>query len=502
MLNKIFKNKFTEAQRKKIWFYIISLLFVVINAIAIYKENYFVSLVPIVLLLVFIAFFALDKFILLIVFCAPLSLMLNEFFPHSPVNMYLPTEPLLFGVLILFILKLLSDGKFDRRIAFHPVSLIIYFQLIWMFITTLTSTMPVVSLKFFLSRLWFVVSFYFIATQLFRNYKYIKRYIWAFVIPMLIVIFYTISHHLHYGLFDHHAAHFVMQPFFKDHTSYGAILAMYLPLIIGFATRSKYPANGKILIWLIGIVFSVAIVLSYTRAAWVSLLGALVMLLLIIFRIKLSTILVIATIIISVLLSYRVEIMIQLEQNRTVSSADLEEHVKSISNIATDASNMERINRWMSALRMFEEKPILGWGPGTYQFQYAPFQNSQELTIISTNAGDMGNAHSEYIGPLAEQGVLGSLAFILLAIAAIYYGVRLYFRFEDTEMRMIILTSFLGLVTYFIHGFLNNYLDTDKASVPFWGFLAMLVAFDVYHSKPENINEDSNNYFLSENKTF
>jgi putative inorganic carbon (HCO3(-)) transporter len=30
---------------------------------------------------------------------------------------------------------------------------------------------------------------------------------------------------------------------------------------------------------------------------------------------------------------------------------------------------------------------------------------------------------------------------------------------------------------------LNNFLDTDKAFVPFWGFIAMLVAIDVYHKK-------------------
>ena len=42
---------------------------------------------------------------------------------------------------------------------------------------------------------------------------------------------------------------------------------------------------------------------------------------------------------------------------------------------------------------------------------------------------------------------------------------------------------FLGLVTYFTHGMLNNFLDTDKASAPFWGFIAILVAYDVYHLK-------------------
>jgi hypothetical protein len=44
--------------------------------------------------------------------------------------------------------------------------------------------------------------------------------------------------------------------------------------------------------------------------------------------------------------------------------------------------------------------------------------------------------------------------------------------------------ALLGLITYFSHGVLNNFLDTDKLSVPVWGFIAILVALDVYHLKP------------------
>jgi hypothetical protein len=39
----------------------------------------------------------------------------------------------------------------------------------------------------------------------------------------------------------------------------------------------------------------------------------------------------------------------------------------------------------------------------------------------------------------------------------------------------------VGLVSYYLHGLLNNFLDTDKISALFWGFTAMLVAMDIYH---------------------
>jgi hypothetical protein len=41
--------------------------------------------------------------------------------------------------------------------------------------------------------------------------------------------------------------------------------------------------------------------------------------------------------------------------------------------------------------------------------------------------------------------------------------------------------ALIGLFTYFLHGFLNNFLDQDKASAPFWSLIAILVALDVYH---------------------
>jgi hypothetical protein len=37
----------------------------------------------------------------------------------------------------------------------------------------------------------------------------------------------------------------------------------------------------------------------------------------------------------------------------------------------------------------------------------------------------------------------------------------------------------LALVTYFVHGLLNNYLDTDKAAVPVYGMIAAIIALEI-----------------------
>jgi O-antigen ligase len=172
-----------------------------------------------------------------------------------------------------------------------------------------------------------------------------------------------------------------------------------------------------------------------------------------------------------------------LEQNSEQSSADLKTHISSMSNITTDASNLERINRWSCAVRMFKDKPVFGFGPGTYMFNYAPYQLNENRTIISTNSADGGNAHSEYLGPLSESGVLGLLTFLVIIGTVVYTAVHTYMRLTDKRLKSFVLAALLGLVTYYVHGFLNNFLDTDKLSVPFWGFTAMIVAIDIYSRK-------------------
>ena len=97
----------------------------------------------------------------------------------------------------------------------------------------------------------------------------------------------------------------------------------------------------------------------------------------------------------------------------------------------------------------------------------------------------MGTAHSEYLGPLSESGILGAFSFLLILLIAFYTAFRYYFQKEEAPHKWLMLAVSLGLISYAGHGLLNNFLDTDKASAPFWGFMAIIVALDVFRgNKP------------------
>jgi len=352
-----------------------------------------------------------------------------------------------------------------------------------MLISVLTSSDIVVSLKWFIARLWLIVPTYFFGIIVFKNIKNIPRFIWAFVIGFIPVILFTLTVHANNNFSDH-AAHWAMTPFFNDHTSYGAILAMFIPFVLGFSINvdnSKF--NLKIFSYLALVLLLVAIFFSISRAAWASLVGAFGVFIMIKFRIKFSWVLSAASVFIILAFSFSQTILQKLEKNKQDSSDNFIEHVESMSNIATDASNLERINRWNSALHLFYAKPVFGWGPGTYQFVYAPFQNVADKTVISTNVGNKGTAHSEYLLILSEQGVFGLISLLSIFILIITTSIRAYNNSINQKAKQFALLLFLGLITYILHAFFNNFLDTDKASIPFWGFAAAIVAIDIYHTK-------------------
>jgi O-antigen ligase len=424
----------------------------------------------------------------LMVFSTPLAITLKELGYSQGLNLSLPSEPLMVGITLIYLLNELSGGITDKRILKHPITIIIFIQLIWMVVTFFTSELPVISLKFILSRIWFLVSCYFICTELFKKKKSIIYHLLFYAIALAIVSIITTYKHAGYD-FDEKIADWIVSPFYNDHTAYGAALAMYIPVMFGILLMKNISKFVRLICLLLLVIFIVSIVVSFARAGWLSLVVSLALLCTLVLKIKFKTILFTILGLVIGFLSFQTEILMVLGRNDTDSDGDIMANIESMSNISTDVSNLERLNRWSCALRMFEERPIVGFGPGTYQFLYAPYQKSSQKTIISTNFGDKGNAHSEYLGPLCEQGLIGALIVLALVLGVMFVGYRLVYSVKDQFMKILTITILMGLTTYFVHGFLNNFLDTDKASVPFWGFLAMLVCIDVFH-KDEQIKDE------------
>ncbi len=479
-------GSFTSSMKKEGGIIATSLLFLLGHLYLIWYDHYWFAFLPLLCFVILGAFFRPIQVLFLVVLATPLSLNIEKLgIGLGGAGVAIPTEPLLAGLMLLFVYKILLEGYPDKRVLKHPMSLLLLTYLGWTLISTITSTMFLVSFKHFLAQCWFVIGLYFLPLYFFQDRKWIHRFPWAYALPLSLVVLYTLIRHAAHG-FAEEPSHFVMNPFYKDHTVYGAALALVTPLILERFFSKKLPLHLRGGLFLLCALLVLGIVFSYTRATWVSLLGMALLYPFLLLRIPFKIPLTIALIAAGGLYIYQDQLYMQLEQNKKASNENLADHVESISNVATDASNLERINRWKSAWRMFEEHPVFGFGPGTYQFKYAPYQEPEEKTIISTNFGTRGTAHSEFLGPLSESGAPGFLIRSGIVIYLFYMGFRLYFTLPKGRLRGTTTAVYLGLVTYFTHGVLNNFLDQDKAAVPVWLFIAIITAVDVYHKDKES----------------
>ena len=449
-----------------------------------FEEEYWMVLFPAGLALLWFFLARFESVLVFIAFFTPLSLNLDVTYK---LTLSVPTEPLMILFTIFFFFRVLVARNYDIRLLRHPVTIMVTISLLWMATTSLVSEMPVASLKHTAARLWFVIPFFYACVQFMKDPKLARKLLGAYSISLAaVIVIATLKTIGNYS--DLQTVHRVMQPFYNDHTAYGCVIALFIPLTIYFISEGSRKAKWRMESskWTIGlwvamlVLLCIGVVFSYCRAAWLSLAGALLMYLLVRAGIKMRWVVAGIAVAAIAFFSYQGDLLYKMGKNKQDSSFTLAEQVQSISNISTDASNLERLNRWACAVRMWNEHKLTGCGPGTYQFLYASYQRSYQLSTISTNAGDLGNAHSEYIGPLTEQGVPGAVIVLLLFGTTFATGVRVYRTAKDPRVRRMALAFALSLLTYYIHGIFNNFLDSDKLSVPFWILTAAIVALDVY----------------------
>jgi len=382
------------------------------------------------------------------------------------------------------------NEKFSRKILFHPISIILLIDIFFTLIAASFSTMPLISFKRFLLKTGFISIYYFVFSHWYNNQSDKNKYtlFFLYAIGFIYPIYNTLKWH---SLQDFSvAASFAMpQPFYSDHTIYGACLAFVIPFLIAWL-YSNYKEKNKwfIPVLLLTILIFVAEIIAYSRAAWISLLVIVLFRILLNFKLKINHILIGISIIFAGIVYNYEDLFNQIKQQeqQTAEEENVTNHLSTVTNLQTDASNLERINRWTCAYRMFVERPFTGFGPGTYQFQYGKFQSVDLMTRISTHEGNKGHAHSEYFTYLSEIGIFGLLTFLTLVLYSIHIGLKCYYFFKQDQIKRILIFGALGgLLTFYVHGLFNGFIDYEKMAILVYGCLALLVIFDIERRKTD-----------------
>jgi putative inorganic carbon (hco3(-)) transporter len=426
-----------------------------------------------------IIYFKMQVFLLkILAFTLPFSVEIN-LYAGSMINV--PTEPLLLiALVILFLENIKSLPRFQDdplgREYLWVIPLMAAFLLSIPF-----SQILLVSVKFsFINILYILVFYVYLSGILKKKPELFHELILLYTTGVIAVLAWALYRYWQWE-WNPIVVRGIFRPFYNDHTIFGASLAILA--VYWYAVSLSIPGiTRRIPHILLSVVMVAGILISTSRAAFLSLFffGAVFIMLKLNFRfIHLAGIAVLIILFVAVFIN---PIKTRLQKIETVSydtHAGFSERAMSSGNISTDVSNLERLNRWLSAWRMFKEKPITGFGPGTYQFTYIPYQEPALMNRLTVTdpynppEGSGGTAHSEYLLALSEMGIAGLIGWFLIIGRWTYVAFR---KISNPKHRIYIQAAFAALCTYFFHAFFNNFLSTDKFAFLFWGTAAWLIA--------------------------
>lgn len=463
-----------------IWFFFIPLL---VALSLVFAYLFLVGIIFDTFILLLISSWLVSKYNLQYHFLIAFSLLLPftlELPVNSNLNVNVPTEPMLAIIIFSILWDILRKPGYIKQFFGYENKFVLPL-LVCFIITSLFSTIFWVSAKFSIVNLTYIIVFYIWQKNYLKFYPNLfPKLISLFSLSFLVILFYGLYRFSQYNWYPV-TIRGVFQPFYKDHTIFGATSAMLAAFWFSYSQYRKSYVF-KMICLILGIFFLSGVILSYCRAAILSLVFYLIICLFLWVRLRFWHLLIcmcVGFILIGVFNNSLSNILYHDKYLSHDPKFGYVEHVESSGNISSEVSNIERLNRWVSGLQMFVVKPLTGFGPGTYQFAYIPYQKPELMNRLSVhdpwnipeNSG--GSAHSEYILALSEMGIFGILAILILFIR---WSWIVFSKKTFLPHRKEIIIAFAVLSTYFFHALFNNFLNSDKFAFLFWGFAAWMVA--------------------------
>jgi len=402
---------------------------------------------------------------------------------QAGVGIVLPTEPLLLLIAALLLWQYRLVLETLQQTYRHPVFLFTAGYTLWAWVNCLFSTMPMVSVKYtFIETLhvWvYGIGFMVIS----RSYP---QLLWhclsaytASFLPLLLRSWWL------YGqvgfVIDFSAA--AMRPFYSDHPLYGAAIAFLLPFWLWAWKGGDKLFNtrwGKVGAALVVVLLLAGLFTSFSRAAWLS-FGASVAISMLLYRFANNIKQLLRVMALAVVVAVCAVILLvgYSQKKEMVKSTTVRNQFFSAFNWTYDVANLERLNKYKCAYRMFKERPLTGFGNNTYKFKYVAYQRPEEMTRISLTdpygvkrMGMGGNSHSDYLAALTELGLPGLLLWLGVVGSLLWYGVTGFIQYNPQLLLLAVLTS---LLTFFIHTGFNNFIHADKIAALFWLSWAVVI---------------------------
>lgn len=408
-------------------------------------------------------------------FTIPLSIDVSFF--GDALSTSVPDEPIMWiFVVLLAVLIASKPGLFNRSWLTNPIVLIIAAQFIWMLVAVCYSKIPLYSIKFMFAKTWFLTSFFVFPQFIFTEKDDFKKGFIVTLIPLFLTVAIVFYRHYQIG-FNFRRIEKAIGDIYFNHVDYSTVMSMFYPLLwVAIPLCRNKSIVTKAILWAAIIFLLPAIYLTYARAAMLAVVFSAVLGIAI--RVKLAHLIMpVFYGVLALLLVYMIDnnkfMDFRPEYQRTFMRKKFTDHI-----IATfrgqDMSSMERLYRWIGAMRMSRDEPVKGYGPNTFYYYYKPYTISSFKTYVSRNF-EHSTTHNYFLYMLVEQGWPAMILYAIMVMVVIAQAQRTYHRFKDRFYKYCT----MGVAMMFGAGFINNFfselIETHKVGSLFYLSIALLV---------------------------
>ncbi|NPU96467.1 MAG: O-antigen ligase family protein [Candidatus Omnitrophica bacterium] len=377
-----------------------------------------------------------------------------------------PTEVLIPLLFLMFVYSVLRDGKITYRPSALNIPVVLFYFLM---VATLSYTLePVSTLKALIRDTGYIGAGYFLIPKYIQSEARLRQTAYAALGIHTVLVLYGFLTQIIGGL---HIYGDIASPFFIEHCIYAAFVTITFSFLLAFFLDQKSGPLRYGLGILTGI-FGLAIVLTFVRAAWFSVLF-LLLFYLYHFRKRKSAVDLIVLLLLATILGLVLSVTTDL-------GALFLQRIDTVTDLKYVA-NYDRIDRWTAAWNMWKDHRYLGVGWGAYPDLYFSYQVHRDAYSSALRMG----AHNIYLEIMAETGLVG----IMLYLIMLYVFYRRAFLLQRTAsgfQRIFILGMQGAMLTYLIHAFVNNLGPSDKIGLTFWFLLGLVPTLEALQKSQRN----------------
>lgn len=245
---------------------------------------------------------------------------------------------------------------------------------------------------------------------------------------------------------------------YVNHAHYAGLMEMLVPFPLIFAITGRAGRPMRVFFLFAAVVMSSSIFLSQSLGGMITFAAELGLLSLILFRSKRS--------------SYR-EILLLGALCGALAAwlvwlrpAGLVDRMARLLNPISDAGATGRFAIVKDSMKMVQQRPVLGWGLGTFPLVYPSFRSF--FTNLWVN-----EAHNDFVQTLVETGIVGfacALFFLFLLCRA---GIRNSRHSHDNTQSSFALAAFIGCFGLLVHGFVDFNLQIPANAAFFFALAAL-----------------------------